>query len=569
MCIINLLYMHYYIISTCDVEDAFDITSFCDNFCAVIFDVSFLFVIFCIITRNRVRASLCLCFTVTLCWSFCNILYSRFFFRYISFSSLSQTSNLFDWFMFKCMLDEIHWYDLLFVISILIFCFIYSRTSPKFKFNKTDYFKFSLAFVILIFINLIFHLLFCITNPKLRYLSYYTYRLRFVHLDPERNYGRPNWTNYHRGSIWTFSTDMLQNISGDMSLTTDQKQEIITEIANIANKNTQHMINPNIKNVIFILVESYTAFTTDMIIDGREVTPFLNKLKQSPDVYYNGSMKSNITIGQSSDGQFIYMVGLLPLRSIITVSTAKKKELPALPKIMKSFNPAIETRMIIPTLPSLWEQDAMCQAYGFDKLYSSNDYVGTHDRNLNDEQLFELAKQVDLKSEKPFFSYLLTMSMHGPYNSQIDPTFVIHSKKFCPELINFLNVCHYTDKQIEKYITHLKQNNLYDNSLIIIAPDHQVPENTMDTEQYGITRELPLFIINGNIETETAWKGECNQIDVFTTILDVLNIDNKWRGIGHTLLSPIYKNSLNAYKWDLSDHILLSNFFATDEFKTK
>ena len=569
MCVINLLYMHYYIISTCGVELGIDITSFYDNFCAVIFDVSLLFATLCIITRNHVRTSLGLCFGITLCWSFCNILYSRFFFRYISFSSLSQTSNLLDWFMLKCMINEIHWQDFLFIVFILVFCLTYSKTSPKFRFRRTDYFKSSLIFIAVILTNLVFHLAFCIVNPQLRYFSYYTHRLHLTHMDSMRNYSLPNWTNYHRGSIRTFCTDMMQSLSGDISLTAKQGQEIIDEMADMANKHTQHEVNPNIKNVIFILVESYTAFTTDMTIDGREVTPFLNRLKHSPDAYYNGSMKSNITIGQSSDGQYIYMAGLLPLRSMITVSVAKKKELPALPKVMKQFNPSMEMRMVIPTLPSLWEQDAMCQAYGFDALYSSNDYTSHHDRYLTDEQLFELAKQIDLKSEKPFFSCLITMSMHGPYTSQIDSTFIIQSKKFCPELVNFLNACHYTDRQIEKYIMHLKKNGLYDNSLIIIAPDHQVPEVSVNTEQYGITRELPLFIINGNINNETAWKGECNQIDVFTTILDVLNIDSRWRGLGHTLLSSTYENSLSAHKWDLSDHILLSNFFATNSFKMK
>ena len=204
MCVVNLLYMHYYVISTCSVELGIDITSFYDNFCAVIFDVSLLFAIFSIITRNRVRTSLGLCFGITLCWSFCNILYSRFFFRYISFSSLSQTSNLLDWFMLKCMINEIYWQDFLFIIFILIFCLIYSKISPKFRFSRTDYFKSSLIFITIIFTNFLFHLLFCITNPELRYFSYYTYRLYFTHVDSNRNYGCPQLDQLSQGGYTHF-----------------------------------------------------------------------------------------------------------------------------------------------------------------------------------------------------------------------------------------------------------------------------------------------------------------------------------------------------------------------------
>ena len=122
------------------------------------------------------------------------------------------------------------------------------------------------------------------------------------------------------------------------------------------------------------------------------------------------------------------MSGLLPLRSIITVSKAKKIELPALPKAVRAFNQDIETRMVIPTLPSLWEQDAMCQAYGFDYLYSSNDSPKSGGPNLNDEQVFKLAEDLDKKSTKPFLSFILTMSMHGPYTQQIDNSFIIKNK---------------------------------------------------------------------------------------------------------------------------------------------
>lgn len=560
LCIVNLLYMHYYIFSTCNIEAEVDITSFLDNVCAIVFDALILLSFFAIIIR-KLRYNLLCCFITTAAWAFCNILYSRFFFRYISFSSIGQTSNLFDWFMVECMIDGLQFSDFYFVFVPILFYLLYKRCSATQHFTIRTLRTVVTTLLVLVLLNLSAHLLFCASNSQFRYISYYKYRLYFTHVDTSRNMGRPNWTNFHRGSFRTLAADMVANIHGDIDLTEEQKSAITQCISDNTQRRTAHQVNPDIRNVIFILVESYTAFTTDMTIDGKEVTPFLNKLSREPNVYYNGNMKSNITIGQSSDGQFLYMTGLLPLRSIITVSRAKHNVLQALPKMMKKFNPSMETRMVIPTLPSLWEQDAMCQAYGFDRLYSSNDFKGEHERNLNDEQVFQLSQQLDRESTKPFFSYILTMSMHGPYNTQMDPTFPIQDQKFCPELNNFLNVCHYTDHCIEKYVANLKETGLYDNSLIIIAPDHQVPENTVDTEQYGITRELPLFIINGNIDLNSAWGGACNQLDVFTTLLDILGIDSAWRGLGGTLLSPNYHNSLTNQKWDISEWILLSNYF--------
>ncbi len=559
MCIANLTYMHYYIFLTCNIEAEYDITSLFDNICGIVFDFSILFAICNVMTFGRIKTSLTACFTITLIWSFCNVLYSRFFFRYISFSAIGQSSNLFDLFMIECMIDELQTSDLYYLIMLIIFALLYKRI-PHIS-DKHIYLQLALTVMSFLFLNLIIHAAYCASKPSLRYFSYYRYRLFCTHLDTSRNMGRPNWTNYHRGSIRTILPDFINECKGERELSKEQEYHIKSELNKSDGRTVDHQVNSNIKNIIFILVESYTAFTTDMRIDGREVMPFLNRLRHEKNVYYNGKMKSNITIGQSSDGQFIYMTGLLPLRSIITVSNAKNIELPALPKVMRTFNKDIETRMIIPTLPSLWEQDAMCLSYGFDHLYSSNDYSKNKERNLNDEQVFELAEELDKKSSKPFFAYILTMSMHGPYTKQFDDTFIIKSKKFCPELINFLNVCHYTDRQIEKYLTHLKKQNIYNNSLIIIAPDHQVPENTINTEQYGITRELPLFIINGNINNNNVWHGECNQLDVYTTLINILGLKRKYLGLGNTLLDPNYKNSLEDFKWDISEWIQLSNYF--------
>ena len=556
----NLIYMHYYIFFTCDIEAEYDATSFFDNICGCIFDLCAIFCITILLTRKRLRLTLAFCYSVTLAWSFCNILYSRFFFRYLSFSAFGQTSNLFDWLLIESMLAEIQWADMYYIVSSILFWFVYSKT-PAVVCRWNIFIKVVQVLLLFFVVNIASHTVYCLTNPSLRYFSYLRYRLFFTHIDTSRNSGRPNWTNYHRGTIRTIASDISSFYQATTKLSPEQVNAVRNEINTTLGKAVPHTANPRIKNIIFILVESYTAFTTDMIIDGKEVTPFLNKLRHESDVFYNDKMKSNITIGQSSDGQYIYLSGLLPLRSIITVTKAKDRTIISLPKLLKQFNKDLESRMVIPTLPSLWEQDSMCQAYGFDHLYSSNDYKKSNARNLNDEQVFELAKEADLKSTKPFFSFILTLSMHGPYNKQIDDTFIINDKKYCPQLINFLNVCHYTDRQIEKYITHLKKHHLYDNSLIIIAPDHQVPENTVDTEQYGITRELPLFIINGHINLPQAWTGQCNQLDVFPTILNTLGVKSTWKGLGSTLLNPGYTNSLTDNKWDISEWIIFSDYF--------
>jgi lipoteichoic acid synthase len=126
----------------------------------------------------------------------------------------------------------------------------------------------------------------------------------------------------------------------------------------------------------------------------------------------------------------------------------------------------------------------------------------------------------------------------------------------------YLNACHYTDTQIARYFANLKRRGLFDESLILILSDHNVkPEHL--AMPAAMERELPVYIINGGFSRNEAWGGACNQLDVYTTILDLLKIEAPWRGLGHTLLTTDYQNSVSddSRKWDYSEWMISSNYF--------
>ena len=58
------------------------------------------------------------------------------------------------------------------------------------------------------------------------------------------------------------------------------------------------------------------------------------------------------------------------------------------------------------------------------------------------------------------------------------------------------------------------------------------------------------------------WSGECNQLDIYTTLLDLLGIESDWYGLGQSLFSPNYTNVISPRKWDISEWIIRSNYFS-------
>ena len=556
----NLLLMHYYILIKCRLEEATDTLLWIDNLLGIVCDLTIILLLSLFVTRRKQLLSLYLTNIVTLSWSFSNILYSRFFHHYISLSAIEQVGNLADSFMLRNIIERFQWTDGYFLIILILTTWIYN--SSRKNENIFKYASILIKWPIMILsLNLVFHVIFCILTPGLHSFSYLRHRIYVRHFELLHSSAEPNWASFHRGAVRQIIIPYIYQTFSNTELTEEQRENIKKEYSDHKRRLSNSTKKVRNKNIIFIIVESYLSVTSDLTINGREITPFLNSLKRDSTIYFNGNVKPNITIGESSDGQFLYMTGLLPLRSEVTVTKAKYSELPGLPKLLKQDNIIKEAQMIIPTLPSMWEQESMCEKYGFDHLYSSADYQNGRYWYLSDRQIFKYAIEKHRSSYQPFLSVILTMTMHQPYNTTIDSTFIINDNSLTEKYRNYLNVCHYTDEQIRFYFEELKKEGLYDNSLIVIVADHHAHPSLFDMKEEDFPIDIPLYIINGNINNSTAWQGECNQLDVYTTLLDIVGITTLWKGFGNTLINLDYSNSIRPELWSMSENIILGNYF--------
>lgn len=562
--IVNLLFMHYYILITCRVEEATDAVLWIDNLLGIICDITIILSFTLFITWGIQQLSLFITSVITLLWSFSNILYSRFFHHYISLSAIGQAGTLTDSFMLSNIIEGLSMLDIFFIVMLALIIWLYTHSL-----KETNIFNpLSLLLkwpIVLLIINIFFHLIFCIQTPELRSFSYFKHRLFVRHLGLLHSSAEPNWSSFHRGSIRHILIPFTYQLLSDTKLTEEQQNRIKNEYTNHQERISISTEKVKNKNIIFIIVESYLSITSDLKVDGKEVTPFLNSLKHDSTVYYNGQLTPNITVGESSDGQFLYMAGILPLRSEVTVTKAKYADLPGLAKLLKQESIITEAQMIIPTLPSMWEQESMSEKYGFNHLYSSADYQNGAYWYLSDKQIFEYALKKNLSASQPFLSVVLTMTMHQPYTNPMDPEFIVKDKSMTEKYRNYLSTCHYTDRQIKWYFEQLKEKGLYDNSLIVIVADHHAHASLFDMEKDDISSDIPLYIINANLNDTTGWQGRCNQLDVYTTLLDILGTKNEWRGLGHTLITKKYQNSINPQIWNISEQIILGNYFKKKE----
>ena len=83
------------------------------------------------------------------------------------------------------------------------------------------------------------------------------------------------------------------------------------------------------------MVESYMAAASKTKINGIEITPNINSLMREKNCYANLSVTSNRGSGVSSDAQISYFTGLLPLKNEIAVTSIRKNEVIACPKLLR------------------------------------------------------------------------------------------------------------------------------------------------------------------------------------------------------------------------------------------
>lgn len=556
--VLNMLFMHYYIYLNNYMEDVLLAYAFGINLMTILFDVAVVVLFFLFISCGRLKLSLVLSYMVTLGWSFANVFYVRFFNQYLSLSVIGMAGNLTDQAVVNSMMEGFQLTDLYYVISLVLFVIV-SRRIGSIILSRSLLITFLLtpllSFVSIFIIYSTYHFL---KSETCRNSKLYDSRIRSLFYAGARN-SFPNMTRFLTGSVRIIGGEIF-DIYNAVVLTPQQRNVIAVEATNLSQRVTNHQPNPDIKNVVFIILESFLSSPIDLRVEGKEITPFLNALKRDSDTYYNGNVVPNITMGESGDGQFIYMTGILPLRDKLTVGEAKSATFPAFPRLLAEQFGTKYTEIIMPSPPQIWEQEQMNKVYGINKMYCNRDVLGNVVDYLNDEQVFTMAMNSPARKSQPFFSLVLSYSTHQPYRSPVDSSLTLNDGSLSDNYKNYLIACHYTDAWLRKYFDYLKRNDIYDNSLIVITSDHHAHLDALGMENQ-LTKELPLFIINGHIDQYQAWSGSMNQLDVFTTLLDVLGIESNWHGLGHTVLSKDYKNSLSERKWKLSELIIKGKYF--------
>lgn len=224
------------------------------------------------------------------------------------------------------------------------------------------------------------------------------------------------------------------------------------------------------KNIVVIQAEAFQNFMIHQKINGVEITPNLNKLIQES-VYFSNYYHQTGQ-GRTSDADFSSHSSLHPLPTGSVFIRYPDHTYDMLPQILKDNG--YTTNVFHAYDASFWNRYTMYNYMGYVKFYSKKDFTIDEPLgwSLADRSFFHQSLDYMEKSAQPFYSFLITLSSHHPY--QLPASYQkLDVGSFKGTIFgDYLESIHYVDASLGALVEQMKTDGLWDNTILVFYGDH-------------------------------------------------------------------------------------------------
>ncbi len=332
-------------------------------------------------------------------------------------------------------------------------------------------------------------------------------------------------------SLSLFKIDYMPE---DKAITLAQNYLGIKTIANnfsIANQ-VENDAHSEKKNIVLVLMESMSANRMKYGNSKKNLTPFLDSLSEASlffsDFYSCGIHTCNGVYGTLCS--FPSLMAIHPMSNVLSSNLH-------FDGILNTLKDNGYTNMLFCTHDDQFDNmNYFLLRNGMDKIYGSKDYPKAEMENVwgvNDEFLFDFSlKKTDSLSlqNKPFFTTILTISTHPPYQTPTRTTFKPKSKEV------FDQVYEYADFALQQFFEKCKAKKWFNNTIFVFVADHGInlPSNLEAPLSFN---HVPLLIYCSDSTFSAAQnKNFGMQTDIYPTLMDMVGISYVNNTLGVNLL---------------------------------
>ena len=335
-------------------------------------------------------------------------------------------------------------------------------------------------------------------------------------------------------SHFSISSKFIERTAGEEKLYLDTLDLPVSTTPDypLERTNVQSGMSPK-KNVVMIMIESLSFKYIDYL-SGQYygVTPNIDRFARNGLVFENFFANGQ----RSVDGAQSILTGIPPLPGMPDI-TALSVNYSSLGQLASDNH--YRTIFLTTTLRESFSMDLIAGAAGFDDYHGLEDYplllnyIDAADRPLgwDYEAFMYLLKQ--LEGEKlNYVAFVNASSDHTPFARMQEP-FNQYEHGTDTEG-GYLNMLHYTDWALGEFINEYKKRKDFEETVFIITADHALP-HFQGVEPYGKFR-IPLIIYSPKNISPGRSQMFASQIDLFPTIIKLLDLEGKYSAIGKNIL---------------------------------
>ena len=320
---------------------------------------------------------------------------------------------------------------------------------------------------------------------------------------------------------------------------TEEAKRIIDEIHKVKRDTTVKVLNTANPNIVFILLEGWSADLIESLGGEKGITPRFRDLEKDgilfTHMYSSGSRSEQ---GMSS------IFGGCPATPLAQITRQPDKfvKLPSYTKML--ISKGYHTSYYFGGDLGYENIRGYLYSNNIERIVEGKDFSSSFPRGklgLHDEFVYPRLLN-DLNNEKaPFFAAYFTMSTHAPFDV---PNYKekIHWPKIEKE---YVNSAYYADSCLGDFIAKAKNTAWYKNTLIVIVSDHghnSYKGHEMWNTEY---QKIPMLFLGGALKDKyrgTKIDKFGSQIDIASTLLHQLGMKSNNFRWSKNLLNPYSPN---------------------------
>lgn len=312
-------------------------------------------------------------------------------------------------------------------------------------------------------------------------ILFFTVDAKYVEKAGEDPYNKD--TQVKKGTIYGYHiSDIESLINIKKSAKYDSKDEMLSDYEELKDKYDEKYGESNYnlegiakgKNVIILQLESIQEFVINKTINGKEITPNLNRFIDENIEFSNMFMQSYST---TADSEFSAVTSLYPMENGMSYSRYYSNKYDDIFTMFK--NEGYDTSYMHGNYGYFWNRGNVYRAFGVDHLELKDSFEDTSENvmgYLSDELLYKQAVEKMKTYNMPFFSFIVSASSHTGFTldgledrSKVSIDVGKYKDTFFG---NYLESVNYADYAFGKFIEELKEADLYNDTIILIYGDH-------------------------------------------------------------------------------------------------